>query len=72
MNNNTKDAIYKLQQKINELVEELDKRDLDSQTKIDYASVYFNAYKFFKIQDYEHNIEVMNKDVKNRKFNKEK
>ena len=69
MNKNVSKALDNLTIKLDELLNELEKSDLNDNDKIEQAHVYYNMFKFIKKEDFEHNLAVLNNDALKRKFN---
>ncbi len=69
MNKNVSKALDNLTIKLDELLNELEKSDLNDNDKIEQAHVYYNVFKFIKKEDFEHNLSVLNNDAIKRKFN---
>lgn len=69
MNKNVSKALDNLTIKLDELLNELEKSDLNDDDKTEQAHVYYNVFKFIKKEDFEHNLSVLNNDAIKRKFN---
>lgn len=69
MNENISKALDNITIKLDELLDELEKADLNATDKHEIAHVYYNVLQFIKKENFEHNLAVLNNDVVKRKFN---